>query len=80
MWLSSLTDHSHLQFTPKPALNNVTNIWAISQSAGGEAKEKAQEEGAGSLHKNLSAAGVNKSGFPWVHRHLPHFLMNEPEL
>lgn len=35
---------------------------------------------AGSLHKNLSAAGVNKSGFSWVHEHLPHFLMNEPEL
>lgn len=53
----------------------------LAQSARGMEKAKPRRRRrAGSLHKNPSAAAVNKSGFPWVHRHLPSFPMNEPEL
>lgn len=81
--------HPHSQTTGTCTSPNISTkqccqhfglLLPTSQSAKGTEKRKLRRRRAGSLHKNPSAVGVNKSGFPWVHEHLPYFLMKEPEL
>lgn len=80
---SLLMDHCHLHvpLTSAPNIAAGTGLLLLAAwSAKGMEARKPRRRRAGSLHKNLSAAGVNKSGLPWVRGHLPYFLMNEPQL